>query len=275
MFLLVEAVAGVLTGSLALLADAGHMLADVSSLLMALVANWFTGRAACHKRSYGWHRLEIMAAFLNGLALIVVSVYIAVEAVHRFSTPRQVNGGVLLIVAVAGLVANIASALVLYRSSNDNLNVKAAFLHVLADMLGSVGAILAGVLIVLFGWMIADPIIGVVISILVLVSAWNLVRECVAILMQSTPEHVDAETLTEDILGITGVTQVHDLHVWTMTSGYLVLTVHVVVRDDASGDEVLHHINEMFHGKWGIRHTTVQIEWSSREHKEPGGHKPH
>jgi cobalt-zinc-cadmium efflux system protein len=271
-FFFVEAAAGFITGSLALLADAGHMLTDVSSLAMALVANWFSSRAATHKRSYGWQRLEIMAAFMNGLALLMISLYIASEAWQRFSAPPPVQGGVMLVVAAGGLLCNVVSAFVLFRASEGNLNVKAAFFHVLADMFGSVGALVAGFAVLTFGWMIADPIIAVFISLLVLASSWGLIKESGSILLQSTPGHIDPKLLEQDILAVAGVQQVHDLHVWTMTSGYLVLTVHVVVENDADGDDVLHRVNEMFEHNWGIHHTTVQLEWTSREHKEVRRH---
>ena len=267
-FLVVELVGAWITGSLALLADAGHMLTDASSLGLALFATWFSARTATTRRSYGWHRVEILAAFLNGLALVALSMFIAAEAIDRFKSPPQIQGGLMLGIAAVGLAANLTSGLVLFRSSSENLNVKGAFLHVLADMLGSVGALVAGLLIFTRGWMLADPVISILIGILVLVSSWTLIHESVSILLESTPHHIDSDLLTADILAVPGVLQAHDLHVWTMTSGYILLTVHVVARDDMPADGLLHHINEMFQQEWGITHTTVQIEYTNREHKE-------
>lgn len=267
-FLIIEAIGGLAAGSLALLADAGHMLTDVSSLGLALLANWLSSKPISPRRSYGWHRMEILAAFLNGLALIVLSLFIGIEAAHRFQSPTPVKGGLMLVVAVAGLAANLVSGAILFRAREENLNVKAAFMHVAADTLGSVGALVAAVLISTRGWMLADPIISIVISLLVLISSWTLIKESASILLQCAPSDLDSGAVAEDILAVPSIAQTHDLHIWTMTSGYVVLTTHVVLAEDADGDEVLHTLNEMLEQKWDIHHTTVQIERVSREHKE-------
>lgn len=267
-FMIVEVIGGLVSGSLALIADAGHMLTDVSSLGLALLANWFSGRIASARQTYGWHRLEILAAFLNGLTLLLVAFFVAAEAIQRFEDPPEIQGGLMLVVALAGLGANIASGFILLRASAGNINVKGAFLHVVTDTLGSVGALLAALLINLRGWYLADPILSIIISVLVIFSAWSLIRECVTILLQSTPTGVSTEKLGADILATPGVDEFHDLHVWTMTSGYIVLTVHVVISNGASGDDVLHELNDMLEQRYGIHHTTIQIEQVSRAARE-------
>jgi cobalt-zinc-cadmium efflux system protein len=264
-FLFIEAAGGWLSGSLALLADAGHMLTDASSLGLALAAGWVSRRSATRRRSYGWHRVEILAAFLNGLALIIVSVFIGMEAIERVVRPTPVHAPLLLAVAAAGFAANLVSAAMLYRAGRESLNVRGAFLHVVSDMLGSVGALTAGILILAFGWVIADPIIGIIISLLVLISSWTLIRESISILLESTPRHVDTESILEKVLQTPGVVSAHDLHIWTVTSGYLVLTLHIVAAEDADSDKVLAALSEFFERDWGITHTTIQVEKALRE----------
>lgn len=262
-FFVIELIGAWITGSLALLADAGHMFTDVLSLGLALFASWVGARAASHRRTYGWQRIEILAAFLNGIALLVISAVVAAEAARRFANPPVIAGGTMLIVALLGLAANIATAVILFSESRTNLNVKAAFLHVVTDTLGSVGALIAAGLIWFRQWYIADPILSICISVLVLVSAWALLRECVSILLQSAPADIDTRELADHISQAPGVIEVHDLHVWTMNSGFIVLTAHVLISPETDGDEIIRDLNRDLHAIWGIAHTTLQIERSA------------
>jgi cobalt-zinc-cadmium efflux system protein len=259
-FFMVEVVGAWITGSLALLADAGHMFTDVLSLGLALFANWAGSRAATNRRTYGWQRVEILAAFLNGIALLIVSAGVASEAIRRFANPPAIAGGTMIIVSLVGLLANLATASILFSESRSNLNVKAAFLHVVTDTLGSVGALIAAALIYFRQWYIADPILSICISILVLVSAWALLRECVSILLQSVPADLDTTALIAELKNHPGVIEVHDLHAWTMNTGFVVLTAHVRIADDADGDAILSQLNRDLKDHWHISHTTLQIE---------------
>lgn len=259
-FLALEIAGGLLTGSLALLADAGHMATDVAGLLLALFALRIAARAPTADKTFGWMRTEILAALANGVVLSGTALGIAIEAIRRFSDPPEVKAGAMLWIAIAGLLANLAAALVLHRASSSSLNVRAAFLHVLADALGSVGAIGAALAISLFGWRLADPVVAIAIAGLVLSSAWRLVRASVEVLMESAPAHVDVAALEREMRAIEGVVNVHDLHVWTLTSGYHAMSAHVDVADPAPSSALLDRLGRLARERFEIAHTTFQLE---------------
>ncbi len=258
-FMVAEVVGGVLSNSLALLADAGHMFTDVAALALSLVAMRLAQRPPSPTKTYGYVRLEILAALINGAALLLISAFIIKEALERFSSPPEVNGPLLMGVAGVGLVVNVVAALLLRRHANENLNVRGAYLHVLGDLLGSVGAIIAGVLILTTGWMLADPIISIVIACLILVGAWRLVREATDVLLEGAPRGLDVEGLVDDIRKIEGLEEVHDVHVWTLTSGFVAMSGHGVIDDLSMHRRILDEINSMLNDK-GISHITFQLE---------------
>jgi cobalt-zinc-cadmium efflux system protein len=257
--LVAEAVGGYLANSLALLADAGHMLTDVAALALSLFVAWFSQRPETDKRTYGYLRLEILAAFLNGATLLLISVWIIWEAVNRLRTPEPVQSGLMLGVAVLGLVANAISAWVLRPSGEDNLNVRGAYLHIVGDLLGFVGTIVAALLIREFGWLVADTIASVVVSALILRGAWTLVRDSTDILMESTPSHISAASVRDQLIAIPGIESVHDLHVWTVTSNVIAMSVHAIVREPERQQHVLEHVLDAMR-LFGIQHVTVQLE---------------
>lgn len=228
-YAVVEAVGGLLTGSLALLADAGHMLSDALALGLALGATWLARRPATARLSFGYRRTEILAALANGVALVAIAIWIMVEAGGRFADPPDVDAGPVLAVAAAGLVVNATGAAVLFRARERSLNMRAAFLHVLADLLGTAGVIVAAVVILATGWLAADPLVSVVIGVLVLASAWGVLRDSVGVLLEGTPPGVDADEVGRRMVGMPGVMEVHDLHIWTITSGFSALSAHVLV----------------------------------------------
>lgn len=259
-FMVAELVGGLLANSLALLADAAHMLTDVGALALSLFAIWFAHRPATPEKTYGYLRAEILAALLNGAVLIGLSLFIFLEAWDRFTEPVEVRGGLMLVVAAAGLLVNLIAAFMLHRSAGESLNVRGAYLHVLSDLLGSVGAIAAAVVILATGWFPADPIISVVVGGLILWSAYKLVRESVDVLLEAVPGHLDLEEIRASIRRIPGVAAVHDLHVWTVTSGYFAMSGHAVVEDVEQTRTVLDEIHDRMHEEFGISHVTVQVE---------------
>ena len=258
-FMVAEAVGGVVSGSLALLADAGHMFTDVAALALSVFAMRLSRRPPSTKRTYGYARLEILAALVNGAGLLVIAGLIIVEAWQRFSSPADVNGGLMLAVAVAGLLVNAVGAVLLHDHAHDNLNVRGAYLHVLGDLLGSVGAIAAGVVILATGWTPIDPLVSIFIALLILWSAWRLVRESADILLESAPPHVDMDAILRDLADIEGLFDVHDVHVWTVTSGFVALSAHGVIDDPRDHTRVLQDVRERM-GRHGIAHVTFQIE---------------
>lgn len=257
--MVVEAVGGWLANSLALLADAGHMLADVAALSLALLVAHLAGRPATPERSFGLLRLEILAALVNGALLIAIAVGIAVEAVQRFRAPPAVDGVLLLAIAGVGLAANLAGAVILHRGLDHSMNQRGAYLHVLSDLLGSAGAVLAGAVLLATGWTLADPIVSVLIGLLILIGAWRLVRESVDVLLEATPAHISLPDVHARIASLPGVTSVHDLHVWTVTSGVVAMSGHLVVRNPAEHQRILETVQDRL-GQLGIGHVTVQIE---------------
>ena len=254
-----EAVGGWLAHSLALLADAGHMLADVAALGLSLVVTALAQRPVTAERTFGLLRLEILAALVNGAALIVIAVGIGFEAYDRLRSPTEVQGTLLLIIAGVGLVANAAGTAILHRGHNHSLSQRGAYLHIVSDLLGSVGALLAGVIILATGWMQADPVISVLISLLILGSAWRLVKESTDVLLEAAPAHIALSDVHDRIASIPGVASVHDLHVWTVTSGVIAMSGHLVVQNPADNQRVLEAVQACL-GDMGIRHVTVQME---------------
>lgn len=258
-FFVVEVAGAIFTNSLALLADAGHMLADVAALALALFAIWIAQRPATPERTYGYHRVEVLAAGANATTLLGISLYIFWEAYQRMSQPPEVASGPMLVVAFAGLASNIAAAFVLHGGSRESINMRGAFLHVLTDMLGSVGAIIAGAVMYFTGWYYADPLISVVIGLLVLFSGGRLLRDTVEILMEGTPRHIDLGEVEKALLSLPGVVGVHDLHVWTVTSGFLSMSGHLKLSE-SDGGCALGAATELLRHRFGIGHSTIQIE---------------
>lgn len=254
-----ELVGGLVAHSLALLADAGHMLADVAAIGLALLVAHLARRPATPERSFGLMRLEILAALVNGAVLIVIAGGIAVEAWRRLRAPAPIDGPVLFVVALIGLAANIVGARLLHHGHDHSLNQRGAYLHVLGDLLGSIGALAAGAIVLATGWTAADPIISVLIALLVLVSAWRLVRESVDVLLEATPASVSLPEVHDSIVALPGVSSVHDLHVWTVTSGVVAMSGHLVVRNPADNQRILEAVQDRMAGL-GIRHVTVQME---------------
>ena len=259
-FLAVEVVGGFLTGSLALLADAGHMASDAVSLGLALFAVWLAERPATPRRSFGYKRAEILAALANGVTLVAVSVWIFVEAFRRLQDPQPILGGWMLAVAVVGLLVNVAGAVVLSRSGGESLNVEGAMRHVLADLLGSVGVIVAAGVILLTGWRYADPLVSAVIGVLVLASSWKLLRESTNILLEATPKGVDAEQVGRRMASAPGIEEVHDLHIWTITSGFPALSAHVLVGREENCHARRRDLEDVLAHDFGIEHTTLQMD---------------
>ena len=259
-FMIAEVIGGLLTGSLALLADAGHMLSDTASLAVALFAAWLAGRPASPSRSFGLRRAEILAALFNGLTLVAISVWIFVEAYQRLSEPPEVLGGIMLAVAVLGLLVNVMGAVILSRSSGESLNVEGALRHVIADVLGSIGAIIAAVVIILTGWRYADPLVSALIGLLVLASSWSILRDSVTILLEATPRGIDAEEVGVKMVAVEGVREVHDLHIWTITSGFPALAAHVLVDRDANCHDKRREIEDILQHGYNIEHTTLQVD---------------
>jgi cobalt-zinc-cadmium efflux system protein len=258
-FMVAEVVGGILSNSLALLADAGHMFTDVGALGLSLVAMRLAQRPPSPAKTYGYVRLEILAALINGAALLFISVVILIEAWERFRAPPEVDGPLMLGVAVAGLGVNLTGALLLHRHAGESLNVRGAYLHVLGDLLGSVGAITAGVIILTTGWMTVDPIVSLVIATLILLGAWRLVREAADILLEAAPRGLDVEELIENLEEIDGLEQVHDVHVWTLTSGFVAMSGHGVIDDLTRHRKILDEINSRLNQR-GISHVTFQLE---------------
>ena len=265
-FMVVEVIGGILTGSLALLADAGHMLSDAASLGVALFAAWLAGRPATPSRSFGFRRAEILAALFNGLTLVAISVWIFVEAYRRLWEPPEVLGGLMLVVAVLGLGVNVVGAVILSRSEGESLNVEGALRHVLADVLGSVGAIIAAVVIIFTGWRYADPLISALIGLLVLSSSWGLLRDSVTILLEATPRGIDAEDVGKKMVGVEGIREVHDLHIWTITSGFPALAAHVLVGHDENCHGKRRELEDLLEHEYGIEHTTLQVDHVGDHH---------
>jgi len=259
-YMVAEVVGGLLTNSLALLADAGHMLSDAAALGLGLFAVWIAERPPDARRTYGYFRTEILAALANGAALVAVALFVFVEAFHRLSEPLQVQGAAMMAIAVGGLMVNLLSLWILGGGRDESLNIRGAWLHVLSDALGSVGAILAGTLIWAFRWNWADPAISAVIGLLIIYSSWRLLSESVSVLMESAPRGIDVDEVRNAMAALDGVHSVHDLHVWTITSGMDSLSAHVVIEDGRPAAALLKEIRGLLASRFGIHHVTIQIE---------------
>jgi cobalt-zinc-cadmium efflux system protein len=258
--MIAEAVGGWWTGSLALLADAGHMLTDVAALALALTAAWFSSRPATSNKTFGYHRLEILAALVNGVALVMISMLILYEAYQRWWLPPTVQGGVVIVVASGGLAINLLSAWILHGRHEIDLNMRGAWLHVISDALGSLGAIIAGALMWLYGWYAADPLFSALIGILIVWSSWRLIRESTNVLLEGTPAHINLAAVEDSILHTDGVANVHDLHVWTITSGREALSAHVIHAYEVSQPELLKELRAKLYDRFGVDHLTIQME---------------
>ncbi|MGZ4481822.1 MAG: cation diffusion facilitator family transporter [Gaiellales bacterium] len=261
-----EVAGGLIGGSLALLADAGHLLTDAASIGLALMAARMAARPPSGRRTFGWQRAEILAALANGVVLVVIVLATLFEAGRRFQHPPRIDGGLTLAVALVGLAFNLASARVL-MGSGDGINVRAALRHVLADALSSAGVIIAATIVLVAGWRYADPLASMVIVALILVSAVGIVRESVDVLMEAAPPGIDVERLGQAMAAVEGVVEVHDLHVWTVTSGFPAVAAHVTVRGDAEPSIVRRRTAEMLRKHFGIEHTTLQAERAGEEHR--------
>nr|WP_259548150.1 cation diffusion facilitator family transporter [Heyndrickxia oleronia] len=268
--MLLEFFGGLVTNSLALLSDAGHMLSDTSSLILSLFAIWFAQRPASRNKTYGFYRFEILAALFNGLTLFIISGIIVWEAYGRFFELPTVASGSMMVIAAIGLIANLISAWSLIRKSDikNNVNLRSAYLHILGDALGSVGAIIAGALMLLFDWYIADPIISVIVALLILKSAWGVMKQSIHILMEGTPITIDQSEVESYLKQINGVINVHDLHIWTITSGLDSLSCHLLVEEHADTQEILQRAIDLIKDKFQIEHTTIQIETKSLNHSD-------
>ena len=259
-FTIAEVVGGLLTGSLALLADAGHMLSDTLSLTVALWAAWLAGRPATPARTFGYRRAEILAALFNGVTLVAIAIWIFIEAAGRFSDPPDVPGGWLLAIAVLGLLVNAAGFRILHGGAEPNLNVRAAARHVFADMLGSIGVIVAALIILTTGWALADPLVSVAIGALVLFSSYGVLSESVQVLLEGSPRDMDVTEVGAAMAAAEGIVEVHDLHVWTITSGFTALSAHIVVGRDEDCHSRRHELDELLAERFGIDHSTLQVE---------------
>jgi cobalt-zinc-cadmium efflux system protein len=259
-YTVVEVVGGVLAGSLALLADAVHMLSDNIALAVALGAAWLAAKPATSERTYGYKRAEVLAALANGVMLVALAIWIFVEAVMRLRDPGDVLGGWMLAIALVGMAVNVGAGLVLSRARRHSLNVEAAFRHVFADLLGSVGVAVAAVVILTTGWVEADPLVSILIGVLILVSAWSILRDSTGILLESSPRGIDAGVLGRRLASAPGVVEVHDLHVWTITSGFPALSAHVLVRPGEDCHGRRRELERLLHDEFGIEHTTLQVD---------------
>jgi len=257
-----EVIGGILSGSLALLSDAGHMLVDALALGLSLFALTIARRPATATRTYGYHRVEIMAALANGVTLVLVALYIFYEAYQRFLEPPQIQAPLMLLVAAIGLVANLAGILLLRKVSQANLNIRAAFLHIAGDTISSVGVIIGGVIIMFTGWYVVDPIIAVIIGGIILWGAARLVMESTDILLEAVPKHIQAEKVIATLKNIPGVDEVHDLHIWTITSGIHALSAHLLIEDQmvSKSAEIVETVNHDLAHNFSIAHTTLQLE---------------
>ena len=259
-YLVAEVIGGLWTGSLALLADAGHMASDVAALGVSLFALWLADRPAPLERTFGYRRAEVLAALGNGVALFVVAFFIVGEAIERFRNPSPVLGGPMILIAFGGLLVNLAGLWILGGGRHESLNVRGAWLHVLSDTLGSVGAVTAGALIWGFGWTWADPAASLAIALLIVRASWLLVRETVDVLMEAAPPGIDVAEVRASLEEVAGVASVHDLHVWTITSGMMSLSCHVTPSVEANDTTLLADLRDVLAKRFGIEHVTIQIE---------------
>lgn len=255
-----EVCGGLLTGSLTLLADAAHMLTDVAALVLALLAVWFSMRPATSTKTFGYYRLEILAALANGVTLVVIALLIFYEAYERWHSPPAIRGTWVILFATGGLLVNLASARILHGRHEVDLNIRGVWLHVIGDALGSATAIAAGAIITLRGWYAADPLFSVIIGVLIIWSSWNLIRESTNVLLEGTPAHINLAAVEAAILQTEGVDNVHDLHIWTITSGREALSAHVIHAEDVTPPVLLQELRTKLHDRFGVDHLTIQME---------------
>ncbi len=259
-YMVAEAVGGWWAGSLALLADAGHMLSDVAALGLGVFATWIAQRPATSRRTYGFYRAEILAALAQGALLVGVAFTVAIEALERLGEPHAVRGGWMMAIAAGGLAVNLIALRFLHGARGESLAARGAWLHVLSDALGSLTALAGGALVLGLGWQRADPLASLAIGVLIVWGAWRLLAESVAVLLEGAPRHIDVDAVREAMLGVGGVLAVHDLHIWTIASGMVCLSTHVVAKEGPSGHALLAEINRVLEARFGIEHTTIQLE---------------
>ena len=270
LFMIVEVIGGYVTNSLALLSDAGHMLSDAISLFIALMAFKFGERVANQHKTYGYRRFEILAAFINGILLIAISLYIFYEAISRFINPPEVASTGMLIISTIGLIVNLVIAWLMFKGSDtkNNLNMRGAFIHVLGDLLGSVGAIVAAIIMIIFGWKLADPIASVIVAMLIIRSGYGVTKSALNVLMEGTPSNIDIHVIWERITSHPEIIDVHDLHIWSITSDLTALSCHAVVDREKTVlecDSIIEEINHKLNHK-SIQHATIQLETSDHQH---------
>jgi cobalt-zinc-cadmium efflux system protein len=273
--MVLEFAGGLWTKSLALISDSGHMLSDCISLALSLAALWFAARPPSARKTYGYYRFEILAALFNGVTLFIIAGFIVWEAIQRFFSPPEIQGNMMMAIATIGLIANVMSAWILFKKGDvkENLNVKSAYLHVLGDALGSLGAIMAGLMISLFSFYLADPLLSIIVAVIILKNAWGVITHSVHILMEGTPVTVDREKVEQALKQIPGVINVHDLHIWTITSGIDSLSCHLLVEKDTDPQQILKTAIEVIEQQFAIQHTTIQIETTDFQHQ--AGHLLH
>lgn len=262
LMMVAEVVGGILSNSLALLSDAGHMLTDNLALLLSFVAMSFASLPATDRKTFGFYRLEILAAFVNGIVLVLISFYIMYQAYQRMVHPQPVHGMLMLIVAIIGLVANIIGALFLFKHSHNSLNIRGAYLHIVGDALSSVGVVIGGIIIIYTGWYLIDPILSILISLVIIYGSWSLVKESINILLESVPSHINIETVAAELAKIKGVREAYHIHIWTITSGVYAMSAHVLIDDQlVSGSrELLDNIRAVLADRFKVRHSTIQLE---------------
>jgi cobalt-zinc-cadmium efflux system protein len=260
--MIAEIVGGLLSNSLALLSDAGHMLTDNLALLLSFFAMTFASRPATERKTFGFYRLEILAAFVNGIVLVVLSLSIIYQAYLRIVTPQPVQGMLMLIVAIIGLVANVIGALFLFKHSHSSLNIRGAYLHIVGDAFSSIGVVIGGLIIIFTGWYLIDPILSILISLVIIYGAWSLVTESVNILLESAPAHININAIAVDISQVKGVREAYHIHLWTITSGVYAMSAHVLIDDQlvSRSREVIDEIRSLLSRKFNVLHSTIQIE---------------
>lgn len=268
-YLGIEIIGGLITNSLALLSDGAHMFTDAIALGLSLFGVWIAQQPATDRKTYGYYRAEILVALINGVVLWLVVMWVLWEAWQRLVTPPQIHGGGVLVVAVVGLGVNLAAAWILSGAASHNLNVRGALVHVVSDLLGSLGVIVSALVILVTGWTAADAVASAVIALLILVSSFGLIREAVDVLMEAVPRHIDLDALRRTLEEVPGATEVHDLHVWSLTTGHCALSAHAVVEEGVTGDHVLAEMNDRLAERFDIRHVTIQLEVRNRRHAEP------
>jgi cobalt-zinc-cadmium efflux system protein len=259
-FMIAEVLGAYWTDSLALMADAGHMLTDVGALALSLFAVWIASRPATPQKTYGYYRVEIFAALLNGIGLVAISLAIVYQSYSRLQQPHEVLAGPMLAIAALGLIANAACAMILYHAHSDSLNVKGALLHVLGDALGSVAAMVAGVCMLFWNWYLADPIASLLVSVLIFYGAWRILKDSVDILLEGTPAHIDICAMERELATVEGVASIHDLHVWSINSGMISMSCHAVVTGQRNRQELLSGLNAVLRSQFRVDHSTIQLE---------------